>query len=99
MAIWVSSNDLSCRKCNDQLKKVRGCTEDIPVRIIEGIEVRRCPLKYLTNTEIERLQAYKEYQAGFLPNTGGWLEQPMKFTQIITFIAGEVSRLEEDKNG
>jgi hypothetical protein len=94
----VSFNNLNCLQCNAQLKKVRGCSEDIPVRVIEGIEIKRCPLTYIGNKEALLLQAYKEWISGYLPNAGGWLDQPMKFQQAMRVIEKKSLELEEKKS-
>jgi hypothetical protein len=77
---------------------IRGCTNEVPVRIIEGIEITHCPLRYLSDVEMDRLQMYKVYKDGFLPNEGGVLNQPIKLLQVIVYIENEMKRLEEAKN-
>ena len=77
---------------------IRGCTNEVPVRIIEGIKITRCPLTYLTDVEMDRLQMFKVYKDGFLPNDGGVLNQPIKLIQVIGYIENEMKRLEEAKN-
>ena len=70
----------------------------MPTIYIEGIEIKRCPLTYLSQTEIDRLSIYKGFKAGFLPNAGGWIDQPMKFANIVGIIESELKRLEDQKN-
>lgn len=92
-------NEINCHKCNSQLRRFRGCTEDVTPRNIAGLVITRCPLTYLTDMETDRLQAFKAHQNGYLPNGGGWLDQPMKYAQIIGIIDNEVTQAEERKNG
>lgn len=93
MAVWVSINDLNCHSCNAQIKQVRGCEVDIPAKLIEGVEVKRCPVKLITAQSKAYLQAYSFYKDGFLPNVGGALDQSAKVMEAIRHIADEVERL------
>jgi len=46
------------------------------------------------------LHAYKEYKAGFLPNDGGWINQPSKYSMIMSLIQGIIVSFEErESNG
>lgn len=92
---------LDCQACSDALKTERGCDEDSP---IEGVwklkdwEFRRCPRKIVTRISIEYLNAYLFYEKGYLPNPGGWLEQPLKFIQVVRIIEREAAKLREDED-
>lgn len=79
------------------MKVLRGCENEVHPRVIEGFQVSRCPLQLITFSETIALQTFKEYQAGYLPNDGGWLDQPMKFSAIIQLIDGIARRLEEKR--
>ncbi len=98
MAIWAQVNGLDCRKCNSQLKRARGCEKDIKEVEIEGIKITRCPLTFITYAEIGYMEAYYFFKNGYLPNEGGWLNQPMKFCKIMNIIENISERLKE-KNG
>ena len=90
-------NGLDCQKCNKQLRKVRGCEElDEPIEI-EGIEVDRCPKKLITMQSSMMLEAYSQFKAGFLPNNGGSLNQPIKFSEAMRVIEAAIERLERKK--
>jgi hypothetical protein len=39
---------------------------------------------------------YSEYHNGFLPNRGGYLDQPMKLSQVITIMDALIKKLEQD---
>jgi hypothetical protein len=83
------------------LKAERGCEEDSP---IEGVwklkdwEFRRCPRKLVTRASIEYLNAYLFFEKGYLPNPGGWLDQPLKFIQAIKIIEREIALAKEKED-
>lgn len=37
------------------------------------------------------------YQKGFLPNAGGWMEQPVKFISAMEIIDKELNRIRTEK--
>lgn len=92
-------NEVDCRKCNSQLKEIRGCVKDRPPIEIAGETITRCPLVYIGDIERFYLQAYYEYEKGYLPNDGGWLEQPIRFSQVIRLIERLIVKNQEEKNG
>jgi len=51
----------------------------------------------VTYSDTITLQAFKEYRAGYLPNPGGWLDQPMKFSALVGMVEGITIRLERMK--
>jgi hypothetical protein len=67
----------------------------VPPYRIENIVVTRCPMKQISGIENDYMQVYYEYKNGFLPNDGGWLNQPMKFTQMMICIDKIMSKLEK----
>ena len=79
------------------VKAIRGCEKDVPSRSIQGYEITRCPLTFCGLAETQRIQAFKEYSRGFLPNRGTWLDQPMKFTQVMNLIEKELRQSEDDE--
>ena len=46
---------------------------------------------------LEYLRAYFFFEKGYLPNAGGWLDQPAKFVQAMVVIEREVARAREEK--
>ncbi len=84
---------LDCRKCTEILKIERGCTIDSPIpgkwQINEWI-FQRCPVRLVTRQSVEYLRAYRMFDRGYLPNQGGWLEQPAKFIEAMEVIEREV---------
>lgn len=54
--------------------------------MIDGIEVTKCPLKEVQPGIWNYVEAYNQYKNGFLPNPGGWLDQPAKMLEAINLI-------------
>lgn len=84
------------------MKEARGC-EGFPngPRVIDeiGVEISRCPKKEITARSIAYINAYNYEVKGFLPNAGGWLDQPTKYTLAMQVIETALMKLEEKKNG
>ena len=100
MAVWSMFNNTDCHICNKQIQKLRGCEEDLssPVTLSgTDIQVIRCPLNYVTEIEKIYLNAYFQYGKGFLPNPGGWLGQPCKFTSIMTIIDNVINKFKTER--
>jgi len=98
LAVWAIVNGLDCRKCNSQLKKVRGCEGREEEIEIEGIKVNRCPMRMITGKTMAYIEAYHAYRSGFLPNPGGWLDQPIKFLEAMRVIEGAMERFGDEKS-
>lgn len=99
MAVWSQHHGLDCRTCTEFFQKARNCREDGREIEIEGHKTKRCPMSSCGLREAVYMQAYREYRAGFLPNTGGWLDQTVRFSTIIALIDKLVIKYEEEKNG
>lgn len=93
-------NGLDCRKCNNQLKETRGCGKEVESFTIGdvGITVNRCPMHYCDDFCFAYMHAYFEYTKGYLPNEGGWLDQPMKFSRVIVYMDKLIDGLEAKKD-
>ena len=93
-------NDLDCQRCTKVLRDIRGCDgfkTPQTVSGLPGIEIDRCPVRYIGEKEILYIDAYHEYEHGFLPNSGGWLEQPMKFNEGMRMIKRLVAKFKSQK--
>lgn len=99
MAVWAMYNGLNCRSCYLQRKVLYGCENEVSPYRIEDYQVTHCPVKDIGGTESAYLQAYFEYDNSFLPNSGGWLDQPMKFTQVINLIDKLTEKIQEVNRG
>lgn len=88
---------MDCQRCNKAIQRIRGCEEDVSPMNIGGYEVTRCPLNYVTGIENMYMEAYLMYESGFLPNDGGWLKQPMRFTAIMTLIDSLFTKFGKDR--
>jgi len=97
LAVWTIINGLDCRKCNAQLRKVRGCEGREEIIEIEGIKVDRCPVKMITAQSMAYIEAYYQYKNGYLPNSGGWLDQPIKFLEAMKIIEEAVEKIGNGK--
>lgn len=94
---------LDCRKCNEYLKKERGCTEDsfIPGKWIDPFNpeesFQRCPRTVVTPESYEYLDAYFFFkEAHKFPHAGGCGDQPAKYIQTIKIIASEIQRIRQE---
>lgn len=98
MAVWAVLNGLDCQSCNAQLRRLRNCEPGKDIKTIDGIEIDRCPLKYVDDFVLTYLHAYHEYKNGFYPTNEGWLDQPVKFHRIIKFMEKLIDKIEKEKN-
>lgn len=97
LAVWANLNGLDCRACPEPIQAVRGCKKEVPQQNIAGFQLTRCPLTEIDGITLEYLTAYFEYNRGFLPNAGGWLDQPMKVMQAIRLIEEKYSEHEKSQ--
>ena len=92
--------ELDCRTCSEGQKIERGCEEDSPIPGVwklDGWEFQRSPRKIISVVSLEFLRAYFFFGKGYLPNVGGWLDQPLKYVQAMVVIEREVARVREEK--
>ena len=76
--------------CDDTLKRERGHdTDGIVPFWIEGKQVFRCPLTFITPISWDLIKAYGLYEKGFLPNGNAWLAESHKFIQAMQVIDNE----------
>jgi hypothetical protein len=100
LAVWLGTFKLDCHKCSDELKVERGCEKDSPIPgawKLYDWEFQRCPLKIITRQSAAYLRAYNFFNKGYLPNTGGWMEQPVKFIEAMEIIEREVIKIQESE--
>jgi len=77
--------DFDCDNCSAQKKVDRGCEEETPYKYwkdLEGNEQNRCPRRpILENPRMFNtvIRAYNQYQAGYLPHSGGIQDQHCMF--------------------
>lgn len=82
------------------MKIDRGCEKDSPIPDkwqMGRFKFQRCPLKSIDPSIYEYIRAYNRFEAGFLPNAGGWLEQPAKFNDVIDIIGQELALIAKEK--
>ncbi|MCX5711769.1 MAG: hypothetical protein NTY47_01695 [Candidatus Omnitrophica bacterium] len=100
MAIQLTGLGLDCRSCPPQSKIERGCEEDSPISgygKFDEFEVSRCPVKLITMQSVRMLEAFSFYEKGYLPNSGGWMDQPEKLLEAIAVIETELNRIRKNK--
>lgn len=61
------------------------------------LEFQRCPLKLITRQSLELIRAYNLYTQGYLPNAGGWMDQPAKLFEALDIIEVEIEKTKEQK--
>ncbi len=90
--------NLDCQSCTEILQKSRGCEKKaaIPAFNLDGEDFYRCPLKIITRQSIEYIRFYNFYREGYLPNTGGIMDQPGKFLDAMQIVEGAVREIEEE---
>jgi hypothetical protein len=91
--------DLDCHKCNDGIKLINGCYEEVPSTNFEfeGEMLKRCPLKLVSNTSKRFLRFYQFMEKGFLPNPGGILDQPNRFLEAMSILNDTVAKVQEEE--
>jgi len=91
---------LDCRTCTPNQKIERGCKKDSPIKDIWQIDdwkFQRCPLKIVTIQSLRYIEAYNFYEKGYLPNTGGWLDQSAKLLKAIKVISNRINKDRKDE--
>ncbi len=97
MAIWLTyaRGQLDCPKLKSQ-KNVCNQDECENSDWNFGDETfKGCPVKKITPSSWEYLRAFIFYNRGFLPNPGGWRDQPLKFIRAMEIIELELIRIKE----
>ena len=102
LAVYCDRVGINCHSCPVFYQKRRGCLNEIPAYSLPGLGIDNavltwCPRKYTGGLTMLILGAYREYKSGFLPNPGGWLDQPMKFTGAMAVIDTAIARMEEQE--
>ena len=91
--------ELDCRKCSEEDKIERGCNHDSPIQdywVFGKEKYQRCPIRVINNKSLIYLKAFFFFEYQRLPNRGGWLDQPMKYTQIMMFIQSEKNQFRKE---
>ena len=89
---------LDCPKLKSQNKQCNQEECDNSVWNFGDEELKGCPVKKITQASWEYLRAFIFYNRGFLPNSGGWKDQPTKFIRAMEIIELELIRI-KDKEG
>lgn len=100
MAVQMGDYHLDCRKCEDSEREARGCEQDSPIPGVwkfGDFETSRCPVSLLTAASCEYIRAYGLFLKGYMPNAGGWIDQPKKFIEAMEIIEKEVAEIQKEK--
>ena len=86
--------EYDCRTCADELKPMRGCTQDAlrPLLVFEDrTELLRCPVRSVTSDLWHVARAYRYKEAGLFPAPGGWLEQSATLLDAFDLLDREIA--------
>lgn len=100
MAVQVAEAHLDCRKCTQPQIDERGCEQDSPIPgywNFGDFETSRCPVQLITAASLEYIRAYSLFLKGYMPNAGGWIDQPKKFIGAMEIIENEVAKIQQEK--
>jgi hypothetical protein len=99
LAVLVQGLGLDCHECTEVQRNWRGCTEEVPETefVIDGVPLKRCPLKLLSSITIRFIHFYSYFQKGFLPNPGGVLDQPHKLIEVFNYLGSFILRKEREE--
>jgi hypothetical protein len=89
---------MDCRGCLEGAKT--RCEFEVPgqeVWEVDGCEYRGCPYKIVTRESANFLRAFNFCERGFLPNPGGWMEQPAKMLDAFDVIEKELKKIETER--
>ena len=50
----------------------------------------------ITRQSMQYIKAYNMFDKGYLPNAGGWLNQPIKFLMAINVIEEELGKAKKE---
>ena len=75
-------------KCDDDCKH----KHDYFKWEIDHWKFNECPLKILDYADMYIGICFQMFEAGYLANSGGWMDQSNKFIQAMFFIKNEIDR-------
>jgi len=89
---------LDCEACTESQKIERGCEKDSPIPdawTVGEFTFQRCPVKELDPKTYLYLRAFNWYRRGYLPSSGGWMDQTNKFVEAVAYIEAEAERIKK----
>ena len=102
MAVEIISeygSQLDCHTCDDTLKKERGHDERGIVPFwVDGKQVFRCPLTFITPLSWEYIKAFSFYEKNILPNGVGWMNESNKFNQAMQILDNAFNKSRNELN-
>ncbi|MBI5789288.1 MAG: hypothetical protein HZA78_10580 [Candidatus Schekmanbacteria bacterium] len=100
VAVLLNQAEFDCRRCTKAMKVEKGCEEDSPLPerwVIDAEAYRRCPLKLVSGLSWSAIRLYQYYRQGFLPVTGGILDQSNLFLQALEIIQGSFNEVNHEQ--
>ena len=103
MAVWLPRFRLDCRKCTLLQKRSRGCEAEAEQPFFIEVNgekevLKNCPIRLVAPLTVRIMQLYRFYKQGFLPNTGGILQQSSVLLTAFDVIENEVERIREKED-
>jgi len=98
VAVHLGGLAVNCQSCLSGTRVQ--CEFEIPGQEtweLNGEEYQGCPFKIVTRQSADFIRAFNFYERGYLPNIGGWLEQPAKMLDAFEIIAKELKKIESEK--
>ena len=98
MAVHLGSLTMNCRSCLSG-KKIQ-CEFEIPGQEIwelNGEQYKGCPFRIVTRQSANFLRAFNFYRQGYLPNSGGWINQSAKMLDAFDAIEKELQAIELER--
>ena len=81
-------------ECGYQCKEFIENDAPYPFETIEGIDFYRCPLREVDAEFLSFwFKAYRFYEKGLLPGSGGWKSETNKYIEVISFIENKIHEI------
>jgi hypothetical protein len=91
--------DVRCSTCTDFLKDARGCYGFAKPQEIEGVEIKKCPVKELTGQTVMYLEIAKHYRNGYLYTGNCIANEPAKLIEAINTVNNMIAEKESKLDG
>lgn len=83
------------------MKQARGCREPLTTALFswDGEDLYRCPVRIVTEESWQAMRLFRRYQDGFLPVTGGIMDQAPAFIRAVEVLIKEEAEIQERNDG
>lgn len=97
MAVEIGMSGLSCRNCNEELKKSRGCnSKPLYPHIFDGEKLDRCPIRLIWASTKWYIAMFNYYEDKFLPFPGSIAQQPAIVLDAFSIIGRKKDEMQEE---